>query len=218
MLNIQECKQFAQDFAKNELGRELDIPVVEFNRMKCSSAFSYSSYILHEKTREGALDIRIKLSEETTEEELKGTIKQDVIHWYCYVNYLNKHHAPSTYCGTKGHAQSQFIQEKVMNDKMQLNGFKGTQFKKADADAIYELVQENNRHLMDLGIELHHIEKPYTVYYNDELIGYVFDLIHKQWHMIDTEGHSYEKGCYKTRKDATTEAIFQFEQNESKVI
>src|SRR5699024_306341 len=163
MLNIQECKQFAQDFAKNELGRELDIPVVEFNRMKCSGAFRYSGYILHEKTREGALDIRIKLSEETTEEELKGTIKHEVIHWYCYVSYLDYH----------------------------------------DGDKDFEL---------------HHIEKPYTVYYNDELICYVFDLIHKQWHMIDTEGRSYEKGCYKTRKDATTEAIFQFEQNESKVI
>ena len=231
MLTINECRQFAQDFAKNELGRELDIPVVEFNRMKNSGAFRYSGYILHEKSREGAVDIRIKLNEEVAEEELKGIIKHEVIHWYCYVSYLdyhdgdkdfesllNKHNAPSTYFGTKGQAQSQFIQEKVMNDKMKLNGFKGTQFKKADAVAIYELVRENNKHLMDLGIELHHIEKPYTVYYNGELLGYVFDLIHNQWHMIDAEGRSYEKGCYKTRKDATTESIFQFEQNESKVI
>lgn len=229
-------RQYAKDFAKNELGQELNIPVIKKNTLSTLGEFRYyKSPFLLEK-RKGTFAIYINVSEHDTHEQLIGTIKHEVIHWFCYRNHLGfndgdkdfetmlfKHDAPSTEFGNNGKAQSKSIQSKIMNGQVNKKGIEGTQYRKCNAEDFYHLIERNNQGLIkDLELEVQYLEKSYEVYFENEFIGYVFFLNRdkwvKQWIVVKADGTENNTKRCNTRKKAVLPYIFNHQAKNNEAV
>ena len=218
-------ENFAKSFAQSQWGIDLNIPVKFNNRLKSvSGRFRFKRKNFEPVLENRPMDIQLAPQIVKNHDEMVGVLKHELCHWYCFISGLDygdgdkdfemelkKAGTFSTYFGYNDKERSSFIQDSTASNKMRNGRLTDVKVKKLDTSEMYRLAEQYNHSIVDIHwVSKTSFSSSYAIYYQNELVGYTFNIHSKQWCTLIPSRKVQSIMHYETRKLAIQEMVFEY--------
>lgn len=193
--NEEWYNNYAKQFVWDNWKMKLNIPIKLYKRESHRHGFFRFKVARTDSSNRKPVEIKLNMFR-ANQEEIIGTLKHELCHWYCFVTNKNFSDgdkdfeeallsvgAPSTHGRSKEF--SKLYQEGIVNGTVNRVGFKGMKFTQVD-DRVYGVVCKDTK--LDHDKYTRHYEKGYELKYENTVLGYIFKVGASHWVGISTKG------------------------------